>query len=140
MMLFLRINLAGVVGLLAGGGFGWGLSMLLITTFSDVLGPRYSEFDMFGVIGAAFFGAVVSCAAAAILATLVALRSMPTGLHLVAICIAIVIPDILLFGLTLVIDGEWAWFLVMYLAICAGTLTGIVASLLVPIRPKEKSP
>ena len=133
MILFLRICLAGCVGLLAGGGFGWGLSLLLITTFTDVLGPRYAEFDMFGVIGAAFFGAVVSSVTAAALAALLACRP-PTGQQIVVLTIGvallIAVPTFFLLGAP-IIKCDWAWLLVIYLAICLGTLAGVGTSLLV---------
>ena len=88
MRLFLRICLASFVGLFTGGGLGWGLSMLLITAFTDVLGPRCAEFDMFGVIGAAFFGALISSVAATAIAALLAFRSL-TEQQLVVLMIGV---------------------------------------------------
>jgi len=137
MMIILRVFLAGLVGLLAGGGLGWGLSMLLITTFSSVLGPRYSEFDMFGVIGAALFGAAISCVVAAMVALLAAYRP-PTALHMFVISGVAATPAPILIALTIV-NGEWAWLVVIYLAIFLGTVTGVGASLLVPVKPTTKS-
>lgn len=129
MILFLRISLAGFVGLLAGGGSGWALSLLLITAFTDVLGPRYSEFDMFGVIGAAFFGAGVSSVVAATLAALLASRS-PTRHAMIGGALLILVPTFILLAAT-IIAGDWAWLLVIYLAICLGSLAGVGASLLI---------
>lgn len=132
MVLLLRVCIAGFIGFLVGGSLGWAISTLLITAFTDVLGPRYAEFDMFGVIGAAFFGAVVSSIAAPALAALLAFRP-PAGQQLVVLMIGVAllvaVPTFLLLAIT-IFNGDWAWLLVIYLAICLGTLTGVGASLL----------
>ncbi|QDU96815.1 hypothetical protein Pla8534_46370 [Lignipirellula cremea] len=115
--------------------------MLLVTTFSRVLGPRYSEFDMFGVIGVGCLAAVVSCLWAGLLALLIAFRPA-AALILLAIGGAAVAPALFLLALTFV-DGEWSWFLVLYMAILLGTIAGVGASLLVPISanvPKAGPP
>jgi|SaaInlStandDraft_1057018.scaffolds.fasta_scaffold63185_2 hypothetical protein len=57
---FIRCLVAGVTGLVVGGVSGFALSFIfIITPLQRVLGSRYSEFDIFGVIGVTIFAALL---------------------------------------------------------------------------------
>ena len=57
----LRSFSAGLLGSVAGGATGCGLSyVFIITPLQKVLGPRFMEFDMFGVILVTFVSALIA--------------------------------------------------------------------------------
>ena len=133
-----RLLLCGIVGSAVGGGVGFGLSMLFITTsLSDVLGPRYAEFDFFGVLGVAIIAAIVACPISVVVASM-SVNAVLAGIWTVIVCT-------LLLGLgwwtaikAVADDGEWAWLGLIHVSVCLGVLAATWIS--VPLSRSRNSP
>ncbi len=128
-VVFLRCLVAGLVGLLVGAGSGFGISFVfIITPLQKILGPRYSEFDFFGVIGVTIFAALI----AFIGATISAARSKQNlaatfrPRNLLAWVLAPLAATVVL---TFAVDREWVWFGLIHLASCCGIFAGAGAAM-----------
>lgn len=134
----LRVALSAIVGLISGGGSGFVLSFLFVLTpLQRVLGPRYSEFDFFGVIGVTVLGAVIACVGAAI-AGLRSAERLRAAFRTRNLFTLVLVPAVSILVLTLSIDGEWAWLGLIHLSACLGILAGAWTALLL-IRSQAKS-
>jgi hypothetical protein len=134
----LRCIVAGFLGLVAGGVTGYGLSyVFIITPLQRVLGPRYAEFDVFGVIGVTVFGALIACVGATVAAAQSAntIRSTFTTRNLIRLVLA---PILVALVLTLSVSGELAWLGLIYLSACSGILAGAGSALLMNRFANEK--
>jgi ABC-type transport system involved in cytochrome c biogenesis permease subunit len=121
---FVQCVVASFLGLVAGGATGYGLSFVFIVTpLQRVLGPRYQEFDIFGVIGVTVFAAVIASVGATVAAAQVTskLRSTFTNRNLFTLVLA---PTLFAFVLTFSVAGEIAWLGLAYLSACSGILAG----------------
>lgn len=123
-MFILRILASAGIGLLVGGGSGFALALLFISTpLQNVLGPRDSEFDVFGVIGVTLCGALIGCVGAVV----AALQSEPklrATFQPRNLILLIPVPVLCLMILTFAVDGEWAWLGLIYLSAVLGVLAG----------------
>lgn len=101
-----------------------------MTPLQQVLGPRYSEFDFFGVILVTVFAAFIACVAAtyAGVGTLNKLRSTFQTRNLLALVLA---PMLVALVLTFAVSGEWVWLGLTHLSACLGILAGAGSALLV---------
>jgi hypothetical protein len=136
-MLIFRIFVAALVGLVAGGSSAYALSLLLTyTPLSMALGLRHTEFNGIAVFGVTLFGAGVSCLAAALLAVR-AVHHLRAGTSHWPSAVFIATLAVILLMLTLVVDGQWAWLGMFYLAVCLGTISGISVSLLITGESKQ---
>ena len=130
-MTIIRCVVAGVSGCLAGGASGCALSFLFISTpLQQVLGPRASEFNLFGVIGVTVFAALIASVASIVGAagSLDRLRSTFQTGNLLSLVLA---PTLIALVLTFAVSGEWAWPGLIYLSTCLGILAGAGSALLV---------
>ena len=129
-MTFIRCVVASIVCFLVGGATVCALSCLFISTpLQQVLGPRYSEFDFFGVIGVTVFASLIACVAATVAAagSLVRLRSTFQTRNLLVL---VLVPMLIAFVFAFTVSGEWAWLGLIHLSACLGILAGAGSVLL----------
>ena len=126
----LRYKILGsCVALIVGGGAGFAIGLVFISTpLQRILGPRYSEFDFFGVIGVSLLAPLIAVVATVIAVSqgLEKLRSTFRPRNLLSWTVA---PFVLVVVLALFVDGEWAWLAVIHAASCLGILAGAGLSL-----------
>lgn len=115
--------LAGLVAVLIGGGSAFAIGYLFIATpMQRILGPRYSEFDFFGVIGVTVVVPIIALAGT-VVAVQQGVNKLRATFRPVNLLLLTVAPLILILALTLFVDGEWAWMGVVHLATCLGILS-----------------
>lgn len=129
----MQVVLSALVGLIVGSGAGFGLALLLVGgLWARLLGPRYAEFDIFGVWATAIISgllALVLGVGIAVRDTAVVQRFLQPGN--IAVVIGIPAAVLMLLGLT---DGNWLWLCLMHIAAC----TGVVASAAVVLRLRRR--
>ena len=138
-MRVLRYLAAGLLGSVVGGATGLALSCIFVATpLQKVLGPRYSEFDAFGVIGVTLLSALIACVGATVAAAVSPnrLRATFKTRNLFALIVA---PALVALVLTFVISGEWAWLGLIHVSSCLGILAGAGSALLFD-RAANKEP
>lgn len=101
-----------------------------MTPLQQVLGPRYSEFDSIGVIGATVLAALIAGVAGALAAaqSLNKLRSTFRARNLRRLLVA---PMLVAIILTFTVSGEWAWLGLIHLSACLGIFAGAISAMLV---------
>ena len=120
----LRSFVAGLLGSVAGGATGYALSYVFITTpLRKVLGPRYAEFDVFGVFLVTFLSALIAWFGATVAAAVGANRLRST-FNTRILFVLIVTPTLVGLVLAFVISGDLVWWALVYVSSCFGILAG----------------
>jgi hypothetical protein len=137
-MVMFRVIFSAIVGGVSGGGAGIALAILFLSTpLERVLGPRYSEFDVFGLFFVAVVAALIASAASFISAIYAVsatngrewLRSTIQSRYWVTV---VLVPTVLFAVLALAVNGEWAWLGLIHLSACLGILAGMGSALILP--------
>lgn len=138
MIRVLRGLAAGLVGSVAGGATGFALSHVLITTpLQNVLGPRYTEFDGFGVILVTGLSALIAWVGATVAAAL-GRRRLRSAFGTRILLVLIAGPTLVGLVLVFVIRGNLVWWVVVYFSACLGVLAGGGSALLLDQAASEK--
>jgi hypothetical protein len=125
----LRTFVPTLLALFAGAVCGFGLSLLFLSTpLQRVLGPRYSEFDFFGVIGVVVFATPIA-GLATLVATCRSRERMKATFGTRNLLGLVALPFAVLLGLTLRVSGEFSWVVLIHLSICLGLFAGVGSSL-----------
>lgn len=115
------------------------LSYIFITTpLQKVLGPRYSEFDVFGVIAVTFFSTLIAWVGATVAAA-VSHERLRSTFGTRNLFVLVVAPALVLLVLTFGISGEFAWLGLIHVSSCSGILAGAGSSLLFDRTANEET-